>query len=200
MENELTPKQQSIFDFIQSHVEEYQAAPSLREIGAHFDLSVGTVQDQVEAIRRKGFLEKRDMLARGLRLPASKPMQVPILGRVHAGPLHAAVENVEGYLPVGGTMLPSKHFALKIRGDSMINAGILEGDHVIVQAQETAHDGDIVVARIEDEATIKFFRQKGHSAPYLEPANPAYQPIRDTAFSIAGIVVEVRRQIKKWRA
>ncbi len=197
MNQELTPKQQAIYDFIQSHIEENQMPPSLREICAGFDLSLGAVQDHVNAIQRKGFLEKQQTIARGLRLPM-KSHQIPILGRVHAGPLHMAFENVEGHLPVGGTLSPSTHFALKIRGDSMINAGILDGDHVIVRIQETADDGDIVVARIEDEATVKFLRKKTHEV-CLEPANPKYEPIRNTPFSIAGVVVEVRRQIKKWR-
>src|SRR3954469_134157 len=150
MEQTLTTKQQAIYKFIQSYLEENHRPPSLREIGTHLDLSVGTVQDQVEAIRRKGFLTKEPALARGLRL-AMNAFQIPILGRVHAGPLHAAIENVEGHLPVGSDLSPSKHFALKIKGDSMIEAGILEGDMVIVRAQSTAESGDVVVARVEDE-------------------------------------------------
>lgn len=189
---ELTAKQQLIYDFIQSSVEENQVPPSLREIGAALDLSVGTVQDQVEAIRRKGFLQKEEARARGLRLPVAA-QQVPVLGRVHAGPLHPALEDVEGYLPVGSTLSPAKHFALRIRGDSMMEAGILEGDMVIVRAQPTAEDGEIVVARIEDEVTVKRLRHKGRQT-ILEPANPAYAPIVDTPFSLVGVVVEVRRR------
>src|SRR4051794_451261 len=118
MESTLTHKQNAVYRFIQSYIEENHRPPSLREIGAYLGLSVGTVQDQVEAIRRKGFLEKDETKARGLRLPMAA-FQVPILGRVHAGPLHAAIENVEGHLPVGTDLSPSKHFALKIKGDSM---------------------------------------------------------------------------------
>ena len=191
----LTPKQQIIFDFIQAAVEENQVPPSLREIGSALDLSVGTVQDQVEAIRRKGYLEKEQTKARGIRLPMSAN-QVPVLGRVHAGPLHLALENVEGHLPVGKTLSPSKHFALRIQGDSMIDAGILEGDMVIVRMQPVAEDGDIVVARVEDDATVKRFRKQG-SQVFLEPANSQYSPIVDTPFSLVGVVVEVRRQLQK---
>ncbi len=194
---DLTAKQQMIYEFIQGAIQENHVPPSLREIGAHFDLSVGTVQDQVEAIRRKGFLHKEKTQARGLRLPM-KSQQIPILGRVHAGPLHAAFENVEGYLPVGALFTPSKHFALRIRGDSMMNAAILDGDMVIVRTQETAEDGDIVVARIADETTVKYLRKNGGEIA-LEPANPNYKPITNVEFDIAGVVVEVRRQIKKWR-
>lgn len=192
----LTSKQRLIYDFIQSYVEENQVAPSLRDIGRHFDLSVGTVQDQVNALRRKGVLEKEQTKARGLRVAASAG-QVPILGRVHAGPLHAAIENIEGHLPVGTAYPPSRHFALRIQGDSMIDAGIMEGDLVIVRVQPTADDGQIVVARVEDEATVKRFRREGRESKrmFLEPANPAYAPIRDIPFSIIGVVVELRRKI-----
>ncbi len=190
----LTPKQKAVYRFIQEYIEENHRPPSLREIGTHLDLSVGTVQDQVEAIRRKGFLQKDHTKARGLRLPMSA-QQIPVLGRVHAGPLHAAIENVEGYLPVGSQFSPSQHFALKVRGDSMIEAGILEGDMVIVRVQATADDGDVVVARVDDEATVKRLRRQG-AKTILEPANPAYKPI-EVPFALVGVVVEVRRQYKK---
>jgi repressor LexA len=194
MNNELTPKQQSILEFIQSAVEENHRSPSLREIGAHFGLSVGTVQDQVEALRRKGFLEKEGMVARGLKLAAGFG-QIPILGRVHAGPLHLALENVEGHLPAARGMSPSMHFALKVKGDSMIDAGILEGDRIIVRMQPVADEGDIVVARVDDETTVKRFKTR-NGKKTLEPANPHYRPIVDTPFEIIGVVVELRRHYK----
>ena len=193
-ESLLTPKQELIYDFIRSCVEENGVPPSLREIGAHLDLSVGTVQDQVEAIRRKGFLDKEKTKARGLRLPV-RQQHVPLLGRVHAGALHLAVENVEGQVPVGPSFSKAPHFALRVRGDSMINAGILEGDVIIVRQQETADEGDIVVARVDDEATVKYFRRR-RGQVVLEPANPAYEPIKEVPFSIVGVVVEVRRHLK----
>lgn len=193
----LTAKQQLILDFIRQYIDEVQVPPSLREIGAHLDLSVGTVQDQVEAIRQKGYLEKEKTKARGLRVPL-RLQQVPILGQVHAGPLHASYENIEGYLSLERMFSPSKHFALRIKGDSMSGAGILEGDTVIVRIQPTADEGDIVVARVGDETTVKLFRRRGDEV-YLEPANPKYPLIENVPFVIAGVVVEVRRQIKKWR-
>lgn len=190
----LTPKQQTIFDYIRTYIDDFHVPPSLRDIGAHLGLSVGTVQDQVEAIRRKGFLEKEKTLARSLRV-AMGIGQVPILGRVHAGALHAAIENVEGYVSVGPKMAASQHFALRVKGDSMIGAGILEGDTVIVRVQATANHGDIVVARVEDEATVKYLRRRGDRT-ILEPANPEYSPIREP-FALLGVVVEVRRHYKK---
>ncbi len=192
-QKELTPKQNRIYQYIQEFIEAHLRPPSLREIGRHVGVSVGTIQDQVEAIRRKGFLEKEKMVARGLRL-AMGAQQIPILGRVHAGPLHLAVEEVEGHLPVGSSVSAAQHFALRVRGDSMIEAGILEGDLVVVRRQPVADEGDIVVALIEDEATIKRLRKKGHQ-PFLEPANPRYSPIMDP-FEVLGVVVEVRRHYK----
>jgi len=190
----LTPKQKLIYDFVRQYIDASHVPPSLREIGAHFDLSVGTIQDQVEALHRKGYLQKEETKARALRLPV-QANHVPILGRIHAGPLHAALENVEGQLPVGNKCSSESHFALRVRGDSMIEAGILEGDMVIVHSQVTAEDGDIVVARIEEEATVKRLRKKGHQI-FLEPANSRYKPIKDILFEIVGVVVEVRRHYK----
>lgn len=195
MRNELTAKQQSIYRYIQQYIEEHQAPPSLRDIGAHLGVSVGTIQDQVEALRRKGFLQKEGMVARGLRL-AMGLQQVPILGRVHAGPLHLAAENVEGHVPVGALRRPSEYFALRVRGDSMVEAGILEGDVVLVRQQPTAEDGDIVVARVDDETTVKRLR-RNEGACILEPANPRYRPIKNIPFAIVGVVVEVRRHYKR---
>jgi repressor LexA len=195
MKSELTLKQRRVYEFIAGFVETHRLSPSLREIGRSLRLSVGTVQDQVEAIRRKGFLRKEEFNARGLVVPFA-PHQVPVVGRVHAGPFHAALENLEGYLPVDTTYAPSKHFALRVRGDSMINAGILDGDMVIVRLQANADDGDIVVARLDDEATVKWLRrQEGRT--FLEAANPAYPPIVDVVFSIVGVVVEIRRTLRR---
>lgn len=194
MNNELTPKQSRILEFIQSSVEENHRSPSLREIGHHFGLSVGTVQDQVEAIRRKGFLEKEGWLARGIKLAAGLS-QIPVLGQVQAGPLNLAIENVEGHLPVSKGMSPTIHFALRIKGDSMIEAGIIEGDRVIVRMQSVAHDGDIVVARVDDETTVKTLRTR-NGKKILMPANPRYEPITDIPFEIIGVVVELRRHYR----
>jgi repressor LexA len=189
----LTAKQNTVYRFIQKFIENNHVPPALRDIGGHFGMSVGTAQDHVEAIRRKGYLSKEQTKARGLKL-AMGGMQIPILGRVHAGNPHSAHENVEGHLPVGAGMSTTDHFALKVRGDSMIEAGILEGDTVVVHVQSDATDGDIVVARLEDEATVKRLRRKTHKT-FLEPANPRYPNI-ESEFELVGVVVEVRRNYK----
>lgn len=187
---QLTPKQDGIYRFIQEYVEANHTPPSLREIGRRFKVSVGTIQDQVKALCKKGFINKEDWVSRGLRL-ASNPLEIPILGRVHAGPLHAAIEDVEGTVPGSAGMSRARYFGLRVRGDSMTQAGILEGDVVLVRAQPVANEGDIVVARVEDETTVK--RLKKH---VLYPANPKYSPIHGP-FEILGVVVEVRRRLSK---
>jgi len=193
MASELTSKQSAILDFIQGYVSENGSAPSLREIGRHFDLSVGTVQDQVEALRRKGALARQPVQARGIRLPSSAG-QIPILGRVFAGTLHAAMEDVEGHLAIEKTRNASDLFALRVRGDSMEGAGIFDGDHVIVRRSPVANDGDIVVARMEDETTVKRLRLTA-GKPLLCPENSRYRPI-EGPFDIIGVVVELRRRFQ----
>lgn len=193
MNTALTPKQESILRFIQDYSAENQVPPTLREIGRAFDLSVGTVQDQVEALRRKGFLTREASRARGMRLPSGQN-QVPILGRVFAGTLHAAYEDVEGHLAVEKSARMADLFALRVRGDSMTGAGIHDGDHVIVRRQPDAADGDIVVARLEDETTVKRLRARG-GPPVLHPENPAYGDIAGP-FDIIGVVIELRRRFK----
>jgi len=195
MARELTPQQQRIYRFIQRFIEETRTPPTLRDIAKALGLSLGAVQDHIESIRRKGFLEKEPHRARGLRL-ATAPLQIPILGRVRAGPLHPAVEDIEGYLPVGSRLSPSRHFALRVKGDSMVEEGIKDGDIAIVRSQPAADNGDIVVARIGDETTVKRLRKKG-GRTILEAANPNYPPIADKSFDIVGVVVEIRRQYKR---
>jgi repressor LexA len=193
MNDSLTPKQSAILDFIRGYIADNGLPPSLREIGRHFKLSVGTVQDQVEALRRKGVLNRQPVQARGIRLPSSAG-QIPILGRVFAGTLHAAMEDVEGHLPFEKKRDTADYFGLRVRGDSMMGAAILDGDHVIVRRQPEAREGDIVVARLEDETTVKRLRfVKGR--PVLFPENDAYRPI-EGPFDIIGVVTELRRRFK----
>jgi repressor LexA len=195
MSQALTPKQSAILDFIHGYVEENGVPPSLREIGRHFDLSVGTVQDQVEALRRKGMLDRQPVQALGIRLPSAAG-QVPILGRVFAGTLHAAMEDVEGHLAIDNKQHRNvaELFALRVRGDSMEGAGIFDGDHVIVRRQAVAHENDIVVARVEDDTTVKRLKTV-HGRPLLCPENSRYRPI-EGPFEIIGVVIELRRRFQ----
>ena len=188
----LTKKQARIVSYIEHYWLEYGYPPTIREIAKKFKIAIGTVQDHISALKNKGYLKSRPHTARGFEV-IHKQQDIPIFGTVAAGNPIFAVENIEGYLGEP----PSKSgdfFALKIKGDSMIEAGIREGDLVKVKKQKTAENGDIVIALLEDEATVKTFRKKG-SRVYLQPANPAYHDL-EGEFEILGVVVELRRRLQ----
>ena len=188
----LTSRQREILDWIKAFQGREGMPPTVREIGAAFGMrSTGSVRTHLQALRRKGWLgEKRPGRHRGmgvlhsrLRIEKTPPRggglrQVPILGRVAAGPLLLAEENLEGSLSLDPALLPrsGEVFALRVRGDSMVGAGILDGDLALVRRQETAEAGEIVVAMLDGEATVKRFRPEGDRI-VLEPENPALRPI-----------------------
>ncbi|MFQ5717906.1 MAG: transcriptional repressor LexA [Acidobacteriota bacterium] len=178
--------------------------PTVREIQAAFGFrSVQTAREHLEALVAEGRLAKIPGQARGYRLPAgrrrARPTRlVPLLGRVPAGPWNVAVEDLEGYLPVQSRHHGEDLFALRVHGDSMTGAGILPGDLVVVRRQATARSGDIVVARLDDEATVKRLRLRGRRVE-LHPANPAYpvlKPSRDD-LTLLGKVIQVRRDLER---
>lgn len=177
--------------------------PSVREIRDALGLgATQTVQSHLQALVASGALEQEPATsrgrARGYRLPAAAPPPhfVPLLGGVQAGVPNLAVEEAEGYLPVVGRTGGDPSFALRVRGDSMRDAGILAGDVVLVRQQATADDGDVVVALVGDEATVKTLRRVA-GAVELHPANPAFSVLRPDpeALQILGRVVEVRRRL-----
>lgn len=193
----LTGRQREILDWIQAFRDREGMPPTVREIGAAFGLrSTGSVRSHLEALARKGWLKAGSRRRhRGLRLGKvgspglrgarpSGPLllpglrQVPILGRVAAGPMLLAEQNLEGSLALDAGLLPrsGEVFALRVRGDSMVGAGILDGDLALVRRQETAEPGEIVVAMLDGEATVKRFRP-GPEGIRLEPENPAFRPI-----------------------
>src|SRR5215831_15142634 len=202
----LTEKQQAILDFINEHVKANGFPPSVREIGQHFAVYPATVQDHISALERKGYLQKKRFQSRTLSVPASSRHAssepgIPIVGRVAAGLPLLAQENVEDMIHLPKDWAPAGAFLLKVQGNSMEGAHILDGDYVLVHPQKTASNGEIVVALIEDEATVKrFYRtERGIS---LKAENPKYQPIEierseATSFSIIGKVMGVLRVIKK---
>ena len=180
------------------------APPTVREVQEAFGFrSVQTAREHLEALVAEGRLAKMPGRARGYRLPrgsgrAAPTRLVPLLGRVPAGPWDTAVEDLEGYLPVQSTRAAGKLFALRVHGDSMTGAGILPGDIVVVRRQPTARSGDIVVARVDDEATVKRLRMRGRRIE-LHPANPAHpvlKPARDE-LTLLGKVIEVRRDLER---
>jgi len=175
--------------------------PTVREVMEAFGFrSPQTAREHLDGLVEDGRLKKEPKVARGFRLPGrgeAPTVMVPLLGRVPAGPLDLAFEDLEGHLPVQTRSSPGELFSLRVRGDSMKDAGILDGDVVVVRRQPRADVGDIVVALVGDEATVKRFRMKrGHIE--LHPANDAYQPIvpEPGDVKILGKVVEVRRVLE----
>lgn len=188
----LSPKRRAILEYIESFVQENGYAPSVREIGDAVGLrSPSTVHAHLRILEENGYLQKSKGKTRTLSLPGQPGYRnVPVIGTVRAGQPILAVEDAVGYVPFEGS--GEGLFALNVRGDSMKDAAILEDDVVIVRQQPTADNGQIVVALIDDEATVKRLRlEKGHV--WLMPENPAYQPIDGEGCSILGVVVAVYR-------
>ena len=200
----LTEKQQAILDFINDYIAEHQYPPSVREIGKHFKIYPATVQDHISAIERKGFLQKKRFQSRTLSVSrASRPGGIPVVGTVAAGVPILAQENIEDIVHLPERWASTGSFLLKVKGDSMVGAHILDGDYVLVQPQQSARDGEIVVALIGDEATVKrFYRTPKGIA--LKAENSGFKTIEvsteDAAargFQIVGLVSGVMRLMKR---
>jgi repressor LexA len=200
----LTEKQQAILDFINDYIAEHQYPPSVREIGKHFGIYPATVQDHISAIERKGFLQKKRFQSRTLSVSrASRPGGIPVVGTVAAGVPILAQENIEDIVHLPERWASTGSFLLKVKGDSMVGAHILDGDYVLVQPQQSARDGEIVVALIGDEATVKrFYRTPKGIA--LKAENSGFKTIEvsteDAAargFQIVGLVSGVMRLMKR---
>jgi len=199
-----TPKGQTrerIYRFVRKRLLE-GLPPTVREVRDAFDFrAVQTAREHLEALVAEGRLEKKPGKARGYSLPSgfkSDPITiaVPLLGRVQAGELTTAVEDIEGYVPVQSRG-SGDLFALTVQGESMSGAGIMPGDIAIVRHQPTANPGDIVVALIGDEATVKRLRFNNNEV-VLQPENPDFQPIipDPSELVILGKVIEIRRHME----
>lgn len=184
-------KAELIMDYVNQFIQENGYSPSVREIGAAVGLrSTASVSYHLQALQDKGLIQAPSAKGRKRALvTGARPGQIPVVGVVTAGMPILAVENQEGTLPWSEPGC----FALRVRGDSMINAGILSGDKVVVRPQEYADDGQIVVARIEEEATVKRLRRRNGQV-WLMPENDAYEPIDGTYAQIIGIVRGVVRE------
>lgn len=201
----LTRKQQQIYDFILEFTAQHGYPPSVREIGSAMGLkSPSTVHFHMKGLEEAGVIIKAEGKTRAITLPGvtgtaiaeeedPHANQIPVVGNVAAGSPILAQECIEDYLTFDTQGLSGEHFALRVRGESMLNAGILPGDLVVVHRQQEAHNGEIVVALFEDEATVKTYQNKdGHI--WLLPENPDYQPIDGTNAELIGKVVAVVRR------
>lgn len=193
----LTKKQKNILDFITNFINEHDYAPSYREIGEYFHLSsVATVAEHIDALKQKGYLEKQLNCARSLQLtPAYEPehFEAPLLGLIAAGAPIEAIRTHET-IDIPRDMIGKQTFALKVRGDSMKEDGILDGDYVIIEQCPSPRNGEIVVALLDKEnVTLKrFYREGDHIR--LQPANSAYAPIISRKVIVQGRVKGVIRK------
>jgi len=193
-----------IYEVITRWLAEEGYAPSVRQIAREVGLSsTQTVQRHLDELEREGRIRREGVGNRkqiqasspGLNLLPEEGIPVPLVGRVAAGEPILADQNIEQVVPVPAFLLGSgRHFMLQVRGDSMIGDGILDGDYVIVRQQEEAADGQIVVALIEEEATVKRLYREPNGIR-LQPSNPAMEPIRTRSATIVGRVVSVLRRV-----
>lgn len=192
--NKLTEKQNEIFEYIKEIISQRGVAPSVREIGQAVGLrSTSSVQYNLNALEQAGYIKRDANLKRTLRIACSAEnvTHIPLLGTVTAGVPILATQQIEEYIALSGVS-GNNLFALHIKGDSMINAGILDGDIVVVEQTPVADNGDIVVALIGEEATVKrFYKEKGHFR--LQPENDKYDPIIVDECAILGKVKTLLR-------
>jgi repressor LexA len=203
MPSQLTHRQQEILTFVQRYAESHGYPPSVREIGQAMGLtSSSTVHSHLEALARKGFLRRDPSKPRALEIlhnghgTQARAVALPVIGRVAAGSPILAEQNIEDYVALPADLTSgAEAFVLKVRGDSMIDDGILDGDLLVVRRQQTATNGDIVVARVDDEATVKRFYREGDRIR-LQPANQAMEPVLVRDIVIEGKAVAVLRRLK----
>lgn len=192
--------QQRILEYIKSEIQTKGYPPSVREIANAVGLkSTSTVHGHLTRLEKKGLLHRDAMKPRAMEVIGdpnfvrNATTAIPVVGRVTAGQPILAEENVDEYIPIPDAMLgDGEHFILLIKGESMIQAGIMDGDYVVVRKQQEANNGDIVVAMIEDSATVKrFYKEHGHFR--LQPENPTMDPIYTDEVTILGKVVSLYR-------
>ncbi|MDA3936773.1 MAG: transcriptional repressor LexA [Actinomycetota bacterium] len=202
---ELTGRQEQILEFIRSEIHRQGYPPSVREIGEAVGLSSSsTVHSHLAALESKGYVRRDPSKPRALEvldyrdsdaaIDYGAVRSLPLVGQVAAGAPILAAENIESTMPLPADLVGDSTFILKVKGDSMIEAGILDGDFVVVRQQSTARDGDIVVAMIDDGATVKrFFRESDRIR--LQPENSALEPIYSRDVQVLGQVVALFRRV-----
>ncbi len=201
----LTPRQREVLDFVKEFTLESGYPPSVREIGRHFDIYPRAAFDHLKALERKGYLRRRQAKSRGIeildfteRRPGISIREIPVLGRVAAGKPTLAVENIEDVVPLARDWAEGEEvFLLRAKGESM-SPYILPGDYVLVRCQPSADNGDVVVALIDDEATVKRFFLKGDEV-LLKPDNEAWEAVTvregNRGFQILGKVIGIFRRV-----
>ena len=199
----LTPRQQQILDLIRRHVRETGYPPTRAEIARAFGFrSVTAAVDHLKALARHGVIELQQGTSRGIRLlePADDGLMLPVVGRVAAGSPVLALEHIEEHHRIDPTLFrPRADYLLRVRGTSMRDAGILDGDLLVVHRTSDAQNGQIVVARLDEEVTVKRFRRQAHWVHRVQllPENPVFQPIsvdlRERQLTIEGLGVGVLR-------
>ena len=208
---ELTERQRAILEMIHAHVDQHGYPPSVREIGEAVGLrSPSSVHGQLESLERKGYLRRDPTKPRALELgrdpitaldlPRSPARHVPLVGEIAAGGPILAEERIDAVYPLPKELVgDGQLFMLRVRGESMLEAGVFDGDLVVVREQPLVEQGEMCAALIEGEATVKFFRRTRSGEVFLDPANGSYEPIPVTASDdarIMGKVVTVLRQIR----
>lgn len=199
---QITDRQKEVLNFISSFTEENQFPPTVREISEHFNISLRAVQDHINALQKKGFITQCQKRSRSIRVlsdlrekePKLYVGKVPLLGTVAAGKPLFSEENFDGYVNLTEPFVrPGKnYFALRVRGESMLNAGILDGDLAIIEQSNSAVDGQIIVAVIDDAITLKRYYKESQRIR-LQPENPAFQAIYCTDVRIVGILSNIVR-------
>ncbi len=197
----ISAKQQEILDYLKTEILKKGYPPAVRDICEAVHLkSTSSVHSHLETLEKNGYIRRDptkpraiEILDENFQLTRREMVSIPMVGRVAAGQPILAVENIEGYFPVPAEYVPNTDtFMLKVKGESMINAGIMDGDNILVAKQETAKNGDIVVAMVDDSATVKtFYKEADHIR--LQPENDSMDPILVSDCSILGKVFGVFR-------
>lgn len=202
-QGKISPKQQEILEYIKETILKKGYPPSVREICEAVHLkSTSSVHSHLETLERNGYIHRDPTKPRTIEiiddcfnLTRRELVNVPMIGTVAAGQPILAEQNIENYFPIPVELLPNEQtFMLRVKGESMINAGIFDGDQIIVKQQEYAHNGQIVVALVEDSATVKrFYKENGHYR--LQPENDALDPIIVDEVQILGVVIGLIRMM-----
>lgn len=199
---ELTRRQIEILNFVRDYSQENLCPPTIRECSSHFGITPRAVQCHFSALQKKGYLSQSEKRSRSVRVlmdesgyeRASAVIRIPILGTVAAGKPLLCEENLDGYLNLSESFVgkDDTYFALKVRGNSMIDAGIFDGDIAVIRQQHTANNGEIVVAVLDEAITLKrFFKESCRIR--LQPENPAFKPIYCQNVQIAGVLASLIR-------